>query len=110
MEPNKELFVDWTPYLGHAWDVAGDTTIDPKLLKETAELVNAIPEGIVVQRQVAKIYEDRRKMAAGAMPINWGFAETLAYGSLLKQGHKVRLTGQDVGRGTFSHRHAVLHS
>ncbi|CAA0078876.1 2-oxoglutarate dehydrogenase E1 component [Zhongshania aliphaticivorans] len=110
MEPNKELFVDWAPYLGHAWDVAGDTTIDPKLLKETAELVNAIPEGIVVQRQVAKIYEDRRKMAAGAMPINWGFAEVLAYGSLLKQGHKVRLTGQDVGRGTFSHRHAVLHS
>ncbi|MEL7045367.1 MAG: 2-oxoglutarate dehydrogenase E1 component, partial [Pseudomonadota bacterium] len=54
--------------------------------------------------------EDRRKMAAGALPINWGFAETLAYASLLEAGYPVRLTGQDVGRGTFSHRHAVLHN
>ena len=109
-EPNTELFVDWTPYLGHAWDVSGDTRIDAKELKEVAEAVNAVPEAFSVQRQVAKIYEDRRKMAVGAMPINWGFAETLAYGSLLNAGHQVRLTGQDVGRGTFSHRHAVLHN
>ena len=60
--------------------------------------------------RLAKILEDRRKMAAGAMPMNWGFAENLAYASLLKAGYPVRLTGQDVGRGTFSHRHAVLHN
>lgn len=109
-EPNTELFVDWTPYLGHAWDVPGDTSIDGKFLKDVASSMNQIPEGVSVQRQVAKIYEDRRKMAAGAMPVNWGFAETLAYGTLLKAGHPVRITGQDVGRGTFSHRHAVLHN
>ena len=64
----------------------------------------------MVQRQVSKIYEDRQKMAAGGLPINWGFAETLAYATLLFEGHPVRMTGQDVGRGTFSHRHAVLHN
>jgi 2-oxoglutarate dehydrogenase E1 component len=69
-----------------------------------------IPEGIVVQKQVEKIYEDRRKMAGGALALNWGMAETLAYATLLEQGYSVRMTGQDVGRGTFSHRHAVLHS
>ena len=53
--------------------------------------------------------EDRRKMAAGALPINWGFAEILAYATLLEQGYKIRMTGQDIGRGTFAHRHAVLH-
>jgi 2-oxoglutarate dehydrogenase E1 component len=68
------------------------------------------PENFPLQRQVSKILEDRRKMAAGAMPLNWGFAETLAYATLLEGGYPVRLTGQDVGRGTFSHRHAVLHN
>ena len=70
----------------------------------------ALPEGFVLQRQVQKIYEDRRLMGAAAMPVNWGFAELLAYASLLEEGCLVRLTGQDVGRGTFSHRHAVLHN
>jgi 2-oxoglutarate dehydrogenase E1 component len=69
-----------------------------------------IPEQLSVQRQVAKVYEDRRAMAAGELPVNWGFAETLAYASLLEAGHPIRMTGQDIGRGTFSHRHAVLHS
>ncbi len=110
LQPNAELFVDWTPYLGHDWDTPCDTGVDLKRLKEIANRANALPDGFPVQRQVAKIYEDRHKMAGGAMPINWGFAETLAYATLLDAGHPVRLTGQDVGRGTFSHRHAVLHS
>jgi 2-oxoglutarate dehydrogenase E1 component len=109
-EPNEKLFVDWAPYLGHDWDCPSDTSIDLKQLQELAARVNAIPEGFPIQRQVGKIYEDRHKMAAGAAPINWGFAETLAYGSIIEAGNPVRLTGQDVGRGTFSHRHAVLHS
>ncbi len=109
-EPNEKLFVDWNPYLGHDWDCPCDTRIDLKKLQEVAAKINAVPEGFPIQRQVGKIYEDRHKMAAGATPINWGFAETLAYGTLLEAGNPIRLTGQDVGRGTFSHRHAVLHN
>ena len=69
-----------------------------------------MPDGFVLQRQVQKIIEDRHKMAAGAMPINWGFAEVMAYATLLEEGNGVRLTGQDVGVGTFSHRHACLYN
>jgi len=109
-EPNTELFVDWSPYLGHAWTARHDTSFDLKTLQELNAKLLQIPEGFVVQRQVAKILEDRDRMGVGAMPINWGCAETLAYATLLKEGHPVRITGQDVGRGTFSHRHAALHS
>jgi 2-oxoglutarate dehydrogenase E1 component len=109
-EPNTSLFVDWTPYLNHPWDLPSDTRIDLQTLQSLAHEINQTPEGFPLQRQVGKILEDRRKMAAGALPLNWGAAETLAYATLLKAGYPVRLTGQDVGRGTFSHRHAVLHN
>ena len=109
LEPNSKLFVDWTPYLGHKWSFECDTRVDIKLLQELASNIATVPEGFAVQRQVAKIYEDRQRMAHGAMAANWGFAETLAYATIMAEGHPIRLTGQDVGRGTFSHRHAVLH-
>ena len=109
-EPNKELFVDWRPYLGHAWTARHDTRFDLKTLQELSNKLLEVPEGFVVQRQVSKILEDRQKMTAGGLPINWGFAETMAYATLLFEGHPVRMTGQDIGRGTFSHRHAVLHN
>ncbi len=109
-EPNKSLFVDWTPYLGHQWTLQCDTRMDLQALQTLAQQTNVTPDGFPLQRQVSKILEDRRKMAAGAMPVNWGFAENLAYASLLQAGYPVRLTGQDVGRGTFSHRHAILHN
>ena len=109
-EPNKELFVDWKPYLGHAWTARHDTRFDLKTLQELAGKLLEVPEGFVLQRQVAKVMEDRAKMTAGGMPINWGYAENLAYATLLFEGHPVRMTGQDVGRGTFSHRHAALHN
>ncbi|MBS9404484.1 2-oxoglutarate dehydrogenase E1 component [Halomonas sp. TRM85114] len=109
-QPNTSLFVDWTPYLGHEWVGDADTSFDMKRLQLLAAKMCDVPDGIEVQRQVAKIYEDRRKMQAGGLSLNWGFAETLAYATLLDQGHPIRLTGQDVGRGTFSHRHAVIHN
>lgn len=109
-EPNEELFVDWTPHIGHEWTALADTQYDLKELQELALKMQEVPEGFAIQRQVSKILDDRRKMAAGALTINWGFAETLAYGTLLAKGHQVRFTGQDVGRGTFSHRHAILHN
>lgn len=109
-EPDKKLFVDWSPYLGHDWNVPTDTGYDLQKLQDVAFRTVNIPEGIVVQRQVGKIYDDRRKMAGGALPINWGMAEILAYATLLEQGYLIRITGQDCGRGTFSHRHAVIHN
>ncbi len=109
-EPNKTLFVDWSPYIGHEWTLECDTTVDLQVLQALGQETNTPPDSFPLQRQVAKILEDRRKMAAGAMAINWGFAENLAYASLLNEGYPIRLTGQDVGRGTFAHRHAVLHN
>lgn len=109
-KPNSELFVDWTPYIGHDYVAYHDTSVDVKVIHDLAQKLDIVPEGFAVQRQVAKIREDRQKMAAGALEIDWGFAETMAYATLLDEGYPVRLTGQDVGRGTFSHRHAVMHN
>ena len=108
-EPDTSMFVNWSPYLNHSWTAPADTTFPLKDFQALANKLDELPEGFVPQKQVGKIIEDRRKMTAGAAPINWGYAEIMAYATLLEQGHKIRLTGQDVGRGTFSHRHAVLH-
>ena len=107
-EPDTTLFVNWAPYLDHDWRAPATTGIALQELQEVAAKITAIPDGIQVQRQVAKIYDDRRKMAGGALPLNWGMAELLAYGTLLEQGFPIRFTGQDIRRGTFSHRHAVV--
>jgi 2-oxoglutarate dehydrogenase E1 component len=108
--PNTTMFVDWTPYLGHDWEVVCDTRLPMKKLQALATQLHQAPEGVPLQRQVNRILDDRRKMAAGAQEANWGFAENMAYATLLQEGYPIRLTGQDVGRGTFSHRHAVLHN
>ncbi|MDG0971844.1 MAG: 2-oxoglutarate dehydrogenase E1 component, partial [Porticoccaceae bacterium] len=107
-EPDTSLFVNWEPYLGHDWRTPANTGLDLKILQTVATQITTIPDGIQAQRQVAKIYDDRRKMAGGALPLNWGMAELLAYGTLLEEGYPIRITGQDVRRGTFSHRHAVV--
>ncbi len=108
-EPDSKLFVDWNPYLGHEWTANAETSFPLERLKELGQQINTAPEGFVMQKQVEKTYDDRRKMAAGTLPCNWGFAETLAYATLIDQQIGVRFTGQDVGRGTFSHRQATLH-
>jgi len=109
-EPDASLFVDWSPYIGHDWTEYADTGYPIKELQELGQKFCDIPDGVRVQRQVSKIYDDRRKMVGGALPINWGMAEIFAYATLLKQGHRIRFTGQDCRRGTFSHRHAVISS
>ena len=90
-EPDTSLFVDWNPYLGHDWRKAVDTGVELKSLQEVATKITQIPDGITVQRQVAKIYDDRRKMAGGALPLNWGMSELLAYGTLLHEGYPLSL-------------------
>lgn len=109
-EPDSSLFVDWAPYLGHDWDASGDTRVELERLRDLARRLEELPEGFAVHPQVRKILDDRHRMMAGAMPVNWGCAETLAYATLVDEGYDVRLTGQDVGVGTFSHRHACLHN
>ncbi|MFC3903916.1 2-oxoglutarate dehydrogenase E1 component [Acinetobacter marinus] len=109
-EPNTKMFVDWKPYLGHEYTDVWDTTISIDRLKELGTVMNTLPEGFKLQRQVQKVIDDRFQMQTGEMPLNWGAAETLAYASILDEGYLVRITGEDVGRGTFSHRHAKLHN
>ena len=102
--------VDWSPYSGREWDDPGDTVVDLVALRELAARLQSLPKGFELNPRVARIMDDRRKMAAGAVPVDWGFAESLAFASLLHDGHPVRLSGQDCERGTFFHRHAVLHN
>ncbi|RLA35076.1 MAG: 2-oxoglutarate dehydrogenase E1 component, partial [Gammaproteobacteria bacterium] len=109
LQPSK-FSVDWTPYLDKEWTDDGDTSVDGTRLRALADTLLDLPDGVELHPRVARIYADRRKMAAGAAPIDWGFGETMAYASLLTEGYPVRLSGQDVGRGTFFHRHAVLHN
>ncbi len=109
-EPNLDLFVNWRPYLGHEWTAAAQTQVTQERFLDVATRVNRVPDGFEVQRQVQKVLDDRAAMTAGTQPINWGYAETMAYATLIDAGHGIRLTGQDVGVGTFSHRHACLYN
>ncbi len=104
-----EFTVDWSGYLKGRLDDAVDTAFDGARLRELAIAINDVPGELKLHPRVAKIYEDRRRMAAGELPADWGFAENLAYATLLDEGFRLRLVGQDCGRGTFFHRHAVLH-
>ncbi len=104
-----EFTVDWSPYLAGKLSATTDTTVERKTLDSLASAINTIPERVTLHPRVAKIYEDRRRMTAGEQAGDWGFAENLAYATLLKEGYRLRLVGQDSGRGTFFHRHAILH-
>src|SRR6185312_626323 len=106
----NEFSVDWSRFLKRNPGETIETKLDKKRMQPLMEAMDSVPADIELHPRVAKIYEDRRKMAAGELPMDWGFAETLAYASLLTEGCAVRLTGQDSGRGTFFHRHAVLHN
>ncbi len=100
---------DWTPYLNKSFDTKANTAVKIDVLKKLGAQINQVPSGMVLQPQVAKIIEDNKKMAVGELPMNWGFAENLAYATLLNDGFNIRLSGQDCGRGTFAHRHAEWH-
>ena len=104
-----EFTVDWSKYLAGKLSDPVDTKVARKTLDALAKQINAIPDTVKLHPRVAKIYEDRRKMAAGEQPGDWGFAENLAYATLVNEGYRLRLVGQDCGRGTFFHRHAILH-
>lgn len=106
----NKFSVDWSSHEGGEWDDPYDSTVSSEVLQRLSEKLQVLPEGFELNARVAKIMDDRRKMAAGALPLDWGFSESLAYAALLNEGFAVRLTGQDSERGTFFHRHAVLHN
>ncbi|MDH4054180.1 MAG: 2-oxoglutarate dehydrogenase E1 component [Gammaproteobacteria bacterium] len=106
----NKFTADWTPYLNTEWDDAVDTTISPKTVASLGVALTTIPPDIKPHGRVQRIMDQRAKMLAGKTEMDWGFAETMAYASLLADGHNVRLVGQDSGRGTFFHRHAVIHN
>ena len=100
----------WDKYFGGTWDASCDTSITLETLRYCNDKLLQLPAEFELHPRVIKIMDNRRKMAAGASPLDWGFAENLAYASLLMENNNIRLIGQDVGRGTFSHRHAILHN
>jgi len=102
--------VDWRKHLNCIWRDPWESQMPLERLQSLANQLTTLPDGFELHPRVRKIVEDRRKMTAGGLPLDWGYAENLAYASLLDQGYAVRITGQDVGRGTFFHRHAVLHN
>jgi 2-oxoglutarate dehydrogenase E1 component len=105
----SKFAVDWAPFLNSKWTDAADTHVPLDELRRLSEKITAIPQGFKLHPTVARVMEARRQMAEGKLPVDWGMAETLAYASLLSNGYDVRISGQDSARGTFAHRHAVLH-
>jgi 2-oxoglutarate dehydrogenase E1 component len=101
--------VDWAPFLNKKWTDAADTAVPLTELKRLAQRITTVPENFKLHSLVEKVLADRAKMGQGELNLDWGMGEHLAYASLVASGYAVRLSGQDAGRGTFVHRHAVLH-
>lgn len=102
--------VDWSPYINHEWNEEWANQFNHARLVELANKVCQYPESHQLQSRVNKIYTDRQSMADGEKALDWGMAETLAYATIVDDGKRIRFSGQDSGRGTFFHRHAVLHN
>ena len=101
--------VDWAPFLNKKWTDEADTAIPLTEWKRLAEKISTIPENFKAHPLVAKVYNDRAAMGRGEINVDWGMGEHMAFASLVASGYPVRLSGEDSGRGTFTHRHAVLH-
>lgn len=99
----------WAKHLDGTVDEDIDTGLDRKTMNSLSKTILAVPENIKLHSRVQRIYDERGKMAAGDRSVDWGFAENLAYAGIVNEGYDMRLVGQDSGRGTFFHRHAVLH-
>jgi 2-oxoglutarate dehydrogenase E1 component len=105
----RKYAVDWAPFLNAKWTDAADTSVPLAELHHLGERLTTIPEGFKLHPSVERVVQARREMAQGKKLLDWGMAESLAYASLLVSGYGVRISGQDCGRGTFAHRHSVLH-
>ncbi len=103
----NEYTIDWSRHRGRLDDTV-KTSVPKTQLKRLSRLVNTVPEDFKLHPRVQRVLDDRMKMAAGKLDIDWGFAELLAYASLLENDYQIRLIGQDSRRGTFFHRHATF--
>ncbi len=101
--------VDWSPYLGKKWSDSADTAIPLTEWKRLSDRITTIPDSVTPHQLVKKVYADRAAMGRGDIPVDWGMGEHMAFASLVASGFPVRLSGEDCGRGTFTHRHAVIH-
>ena len=107
----NEYLANWTPYIGTGWRAPGDTAVTMERIERLGRKLCEYPaDDFELHRSVKRIIDARLSMARGERPMDWGFAENLAYATLLEDGYSVRLSGQDSQRGTFFHRHAVLHN
>ena len=104
------FMINYEPFKNTAWDMRVETAISPLLVSRLTERFTAVPDHFTLHPTVAKIMENRKRMGAGELEMDWGYAETLAYATLLDAGFPVRISGQDSARGTFFHRHAVIHN
>jgi len=109
-DAGNPFLTNFEPYRTTQWDQPVDTSLAPERIGDLSARMTEVPEDFKLHRAVARIIDARRAMARGEAPLDWGYTETLAYASLLTEGYPVRLSGQDSGRGTFFHRHAVIHN
>ena len=109
-EDRRAWEVLWEDYFNSSWLAPYESAITQKHIKKLNKKLQAVPKGFKLHPRVKKMLLERQKMADGKINADWGFAETLAYASLAEQGTSIRLSGQDTGRGTFFHRHAVVHN
>ena len=105
----SKFAVDWSPYLNKKWTDSSDSAIPMAEWKRLSERLTTIPDTISPHQLVKKVYADRAAMGRGEIPVDWGMGEHMAFASLVASGFPVRLSGEDCGRGTFTHRHAVIH-
>ncbi len=106
---NSKFSIDWTPHIGVPYTEKCDTTVSINELQRLSKRLTTIPQNFTLHSRVQKIIDDRRQMGEGKLAVDWGMGENLAYASLVAAGYNIRVSGEDVGRGTFFHRHAALH-
>lgn len=107
---NTTHLINYAPFRGTEWTQEVDTSLNDATIELLTQRLTDIPEDFSLHPTVKRIIDNRRKMGSGEMPMDWGFAENLAYAALLNRGFPIRISGQDSGRGTFFHRHAVIHN
>ncbi len=105
----SKFTVDWKPHVNAKWSDNANTAISADEWKKLAEKITTLPETIKPHNLVKKVLDDRAAMGRGEINVDWGMGEHMAFASLVAAGFPVRLSGEDCGRGTFTHRHAVVH-